>query len=243
MKHLILVTYVDDVGIGAKVSKDIDWLIERLRHHGFTLEREGSFVSYLGIKLDNDTTAKTITLTQPGLIKKIIKAAGMESCSKNHTPTCMQTLGLDPDGEPMDDAWDYRSIIGMLLYLSTNTRSDISLAVSQVARFSNAPKKSHATAVKTIIRYLKKTADCGMILKVDGTFNLDVWADADFCGLYRSEPARDPNSAHSCMGYIIFLGGCPLLWKSQLMSEIVLSTQESKYGALSQALHQLVVVQ
>lgn len=52
MKHLILVTYVDNVGIGAKVGKDIDWLIKRLRHHGFTLECEGSFVSYLGIKFD-----------------------------------------------------------------------------------------------------------------------------------------------------------------------------------------------
>jgi hypothetical protein len=47
----------------------------------------------------------------------------------------------------------------MLLYLATNTRPDIAFAVSQVARFSNDPKACHATAVKTIVRYLQKTRE------------------------------------------------------------------------------------
>ena len=64
----------------------------------------------------------------------------------------------------MTEEWNYRSIIGMLLYLSTNTRPDIAFAVSQAARFSNHPKQSHARAVKTIIRYLKGTQDKGTIL-------------------------------------------------------------------------------
>jgi hypothetical protein len=46
-------------------------------------------------------------------------------------------------------------MVGMLLYLSTNTRIDIAMAVSQVAHFKHfLPKKSSATAVKTIVRYL-----------------------------------------------------------------------------------------
>eukprot|EP00972_Heterocapsa_arctica_P038481 5669739-Heterocapsa_arctica.AAC.1 len=90
-------------------------------------------------------------MTQEGLIKKIIETAGMEDCNSNRTPTTKEALGSDEDGQPMEDKWNYRSIIGMLLYLSTNTRPDISFAVSQVARFSHAPKKSHASAVKTII--------------------------------------------------------------------------------------------
>jgi hypothetical protein len=48
--------------------------------------------------------------------------------------------------------------------LSTNTRPDISFAVSQVGRFSSPPKQSHAKAVKTIVRYLAGTTDKGMIL-------------------------------------------------------------------------------
>jgi spore germination protein GerM len=63
-------------------------------------------------------------------------------------------LGSDPDGETMREEWLYSSIVGMLLYLSTNTRPDIAFAVSQVARFNHSPKQSHAKAVKMIVRYL-----------------------------------------------------------------------------------------
>ena len=40
----------------------------------------------------------------------------------------------------------------MSLSLSTNTRPDIALTVSQVAQFTSNPKQSHASAVKMIIR-------------------------------------------------------------------------------------------
>jgi hypothetical protein len=53
----------------------------------------------------------------------------------------------------------------MLIYLTTNTRPDIGYAVSQVARYNKDPKQTHATAVKMIIRYLKRTRDKGMIVK------------------------------------------------------------------------------
>ena len=65
----------------------------------------------------------------------------------------------------MRKKWSYPSIIGMLLYLSTNTRPDIIFAVSQEARFTHDPKQSHATVVKQIVRYLARTADKGMIVK------------------------------------------------------------------------------
>ena len=60
-------------------------------------------------------------------------------------------------------------------------RPDIAFAVSQVCRFSVEPKKSHATAVKTILRYLKKTCDKGMIIKPTlNKLHLDLYVDADF---------------------------------------------------------------
>ena len=40
----------------------------------------------------------------------------------------------------------------------------------------------------------------------------------------------------SCLGYIVFLSNCPLIWKSQLPSKISLATLEAKYSALSQAM-------
>ena len=106
----------------------------------------------------------TIELTQKGLIAKIIEETGLQSCKPNLTPASQLALGRDDDGPRMTESWSYRSVIGMLLYLCTNTRPDISFAVSQAARFSSDPKQSHATAVKTIVRYLAATADKGIIL-------------------------------------------------------------------------------
>ena len=137
----------------------------------------------------------------------------------------------------MNESWNYRAICGMLLYLSTNTRPDISFAVSQVCRFGHAPKKSHATAVKMILRYLKATADKGMIINPRYTpFNLELYVDADFCGLFGQENCRNPDSVRSRTGYIIILAGWPIIWKSQLATHMSQSTLEAEYLALSSSL-------
>jgi hypothetical protein len=235
-KDLMVVLYVDDAGIAAPNHGLIDEFVEGLKKKGFDLTREGSFSEFLGIKFEEDAKAGTITLTQQGLIKKIIAATGLEDCNPNWTPAAQTALGKDPEGPPMHEDWSYPSIVGMLLYLSTNTRPDICFAVSQVARFNRNPKQSHAQAVKMIVRYLSRTWDKGMIVKPSGDLQIDCYVDADFAGLYRQEPDDSPTSAKSRLGYIISLGGVPLVWKSQLQSEISLSTQESEYSALSQAI-------
>jgi hypothetical protein len=59
----------------------------------------------------------------------------------------------------------YATDVGMWQYLAINTtHPDISFAVSQVSRFTHNPKKSHSTAIKTIICYLKRTKDKGTYL-------------------------------------------------------------------------------
>jgi predicted RNA binding protein YcfA (HicA-like mRNA interferase family) len=150
-KDMMLVVYVDDVGIAAKRAKDVNTLIERLTMQGFQLTREGSFSEFLGIKFETNPVDGSVNMTQKGLIKKIIETAGMSDCNPNWTPASTTPLGIDPDGEPMNESWNYRSVVGMLLYLTTNTQPDLGLCVSQNARFNHGPKKSHATAVKTII--------------------------------------------------------------------------------------------
>jgi hypothetical protein len=126
-----------------------------------------------------------------------------------------------------------------LLYLSTITRSDISFAVSQVARFNHNPKKSHASAIKTIVRYLHRTFDKGLVRPTVNLSN-DGYEDADFAGLHDRDPDCEASSAMSRTGYIITLGGCPILRKSQLQTEISLSTMESEYSALIASMRTLL---
>ena len=232
--------YVHDAGVASPTRDGIDTCVSELRDLGFDLDIEGDFSSYLGIKIDEFKDG-TRHMSQKGLIEKVISAAGMKDCNPNWTPTTQASLGLDPDGKPYDNIkWEYASIVGMLLYLSNNTRPDITFAVSQVARFTSKPKKSHAVAVQTILRYLQRTSDKGIIVAPDNTFNIKCWVDADFAGLYNREPDSSPNSARSRYGYITTFGGVPVYWKSQLISEICLSTLHAEYVGLSNALHLLI---
>ena len=241
-KDLIVISFVDDLGIQAPNKDIVDTFIKALEEKGFELTRKGSFSEYLGIQYETVSDG-SIVMKQTGLIEKIIDTTDMKDCNPNKTPTTKEALPSDPEGEDMDESWNYRSVVGMLLYLSSNTRPDISFAVSQVARFSHRPKKSHASAIKTIVRYLSGSKDKGTIFTRPKELKLECYVDADFAGLYGREPSEEATSVKSRTGYIISLGGCYLLCKSQLQSMIALSTSESEYGALSQAMRTLLPIQ
>ncbi len=147
---MFIIIYVDDCGIAAKSNDLVDELLQQLENKGFQFTCEGSFTKFLSINHACLPDGR-IELTQSGLIKKIISTAGMNQCKPNEVPTRCDPLGLDPEGPAMKDAFSYPSIVGMLLYLSSNTRPDIAFAVSQVARFTHNPKESHSTALKVII--------------------------------------------------------------------------------------------
>ena len=240
-ENMMVFLWVDDCGIIAPTMDAINEFVKRLKARGFELSVDSDFAEYLGIHFTRKDG--TITMTQPGLIKKIVEATGMTNCNGNFVPASQVCLGSDPDGPPMKEKWNYRSIVGMLLYLSTNTRPDISFAVSQVARFSTNPKQSHAQAIKMIVRYLWRTVDCGTIFRPTTAFKVDCYVDADFMGLHGRESEDEPISAKSRTGYIIHFGGCPLVWKSQLQSEIATSTFHAEYVALSQSMRVVVWLQ
>ena len=232
------VTYVDDCIWVSLDEKALDALIENVGKK-MELKVESKDISaFLGIQFTRK--GKMIELKQLGLIDKVIAATGMEDCNPISTPAEPTTLGKDVDGEPMQENWSYPSVVGMLLYLSSNSRPDICFAVHQAARFTHDPKQSHAKAVKRIIRYLKGTRDRGLIFAPKDGFQVDCYVDADFCGLWGSEPPEDPSVAKSRTGYVIMVAGCPLLWVSKLQTEVAVSTMMAEYIALSQSMRDML---
>ena len=147
------------------------------------------------------------------------------------------------DSEPFDNDFHYRSVIGMLNYLEKGSRSDIAYATHQCARFVDNPKVEHGKAVRWLVKYLLGTRDKGMTFKPDLTKGLEVFVDADFAGNWsKDEAARDRDTARSRHGYIIRYAGCPIVWKSQLQTEIALSSTESEYTGLSYALREVIPI-
>ena len=72
----------------------------------------------------------------------------------------------------------YRSIIGSLLYL-TASRLDIAFSMGVYARYQTAPKESHLTTVKRIIRYVNGTPDYGLWYSKDSNACLTGYSDAN----------------------------------------------------------------
>ena len=77
---------------------------------------------------------------------------------------------------------------------------------------------------------------------MDITHGLEVFVDASFAGTCDMQDAQtgDRDTARSRHGYIILYYGCPLIWKSQLQTEIAFSSTECEYTGLSYALREAI---
>ena len=97
-------------------------------------------------------------------------------------------------------------------------------------------------AVKKIAHCLKGVlgANQGLTFCTNQDPLLDLCVDADFAGLWKHEDDQDPVCVHSCTGFVITLGGCPVHWSSKLQTEISLSTLEAKHITLAQAMRELI---
>ena len=246
--QVICVTYVDDCLFFARNESDIDLAIAGIKKSGMDLQVEDSVAGFLGVHIDrysekdeNGIDVKFIRLLQTGLIDRIITALGLDTNATGvKTPAPTSPLPRDLDGEPFDHTFNYASVVGMCMYLCNNSRPDLAFAVNQCSRHSHRPTMKHAEYLKRVGRYLLATRDKGMIFSPSDSLKMDCYVDADFAGLYGYEDDQDPHCVKSRTGFVIFVGGCPILWSSKLQSEIACSTMEAEYIACSTACRDLL---
>ena len=166
----------------------------------------------------------------------------MDDCSTILTPLKTNALGKNENDDAAMEQWNYPSVVGMLLYLSRNSRLDIAFAVHQCARFTHCMKRSHKKAMKRIVQYLQGTKMKGLVIKPTQKLMMDLYADADFAGLWNAKDSNDPICTKSRTGVLVTIGNVPLLWKSKLQTKTALSTMENEYIALSQGMRELVAI-
>jgi hypothetical protein len=242
----IFIVYTDDTILLGPSKEEIDNLV-KLLEQTFKIEDQGELSDYLGIKIERKTDG-TLKWTQPTLIHSILKdlrleGEGLKNQPKIRTIPASSTVALtyhqdSPDHNPSE--FDYRQVIGKLLYLEKSTRPDISCVVHQCARHCAKPKVQHTIAVKRIGRYL--LAAKGLIMRPNQE-GMECWVDAAHATEWNNKTASDnPNSARSRMGYIITYSGCPMHWTSKMQTEIALSTTEAEYIALSQSMREVLPI-
>jgi Reverse transcriptase (RNA-dependent DNA polymerase)/GAG-pre-integrase domain len=238
---VICLCYVDDTLLFAREQESIDEVIAQLRQTDLTLEIEDDVAGFLGVQIKRNDADGTVTLTQTGLIDRVLEALNIEGLPPKDTPAD-EVLTLDKNGDPPNGTFNYASVIGMMWYLYGHSRPDLGFALSQAARFSFAPKRSHELALIRIGQYLKGTRDKGLVLTPNRAelLKVDCYVDADFCGLYEKEDKTDPTAVKSRTGYVICIADCPVIWSSKLQESIALSTMMAEYYALSTAMREVI---
>ena len=118
-----------------------------------------------------------------------------------------------------------------MLYLTTS-RPDIAFSVGVCARYQAAPKESHLTVVKRIIRYVNGTPDYGLWYSKDFNTCLVGYSDADW--------ARSVDDRKSTLGGYFYLGNNLVSWMSKKQNCVSLSTAEVEYIAVGSYCTQLL---
>ncbi|KAL0283008.1 UNVERIFIED_CONTAM: Retrovirus-related Pol polyprotein from transposon TNT 1-94 [Sesamum angustifolium] len=114
----------------------------------------------------------------------------------------------------------YASAVGIIQYVAQCTRPNIAYALSVTSRYQACAGEAHWTAVKTILKYLRRTKD--VFLDYSGReLILEDFSDASF--------PSDDDDAKSQWGFVFKLNSSVVAWKSSKQDTTADSTTEAEY--------------
>nr|GEY82656.1 hypothetical protein [Tanacetum cinerariifolium] len=175
---LLVQIYVDDIIFGStnpKYSKHF----EKLMHNRFEMSLMGEMKFLLRLWIHQSPSG--IFVNQAKYTLEILHKHGMDKGQSICTPMATKPkFVVDLSGNPVDQT-DYRSKIGLLMYL-TSSRPDIVQAICFCARYQSRLTKKHLKEVKRIFRYLRGTVNMGLWYPKGSSFELTAFSDADHAG-------------------------------------------------------------
>ena len=123
---------------------------------------------------------------------------------------------------------------GTLLYLTKHSRPDITKPVRELSKSMDGASKAHGIEMYRVINCVLEMKTLGLrmvpIFK-DGIWKLEALSGSDF--------ANDKDTRYIVYGYIIYFCGIPVAWKSKSMKNVVLSTTEAEYVAVSEVVKEI----
>ena len=229
---VFLVLYVDDIllmGNDIPTLKDVKAWLGKC----FSMKDLGDAAYILGIKIYRDRSRQLIGLSQSAYIDKILKKFSMHDSKKGYVPM-IPGMTLSKSQCPTSDLEvakmsriPYASAIGSIMYAMICTRPDVSYALSMTSRYQANPGEDHWTAVKNILKYLRRTKEMFLVFGGKDELIIKGYSDASF------QSDRDDCSSQS--GFVFTLNGGAVTWRSSKQSTIADSTTESEYIAVNEA--------
>ena len=101
------------------------------------------------------------------------------------------------------------------------TRYDIKYAVGNYSRYVVAPQEAHLSAVKNMLRYLRRTLDYGVVFHRDNNTSLEIFTDANY--------GKDWNTKKSMERIVYEIGNVLVATSGKLQTTISCSTIKVEY--------------
>ena len=231
-----LVLYVDDILL---IGNDVGHLtdIKKWLATQFQMKDLGNAQYVLGIQIVRNRKNKTLAMSQTSYIDKILSRYKMQNSKKGLLPyrygihlSKEQCPKTPQEVEDMSNI-PYASAVGSLMYAMLCTRPDICYSVGIVSRYQSNPGRDHWTAVKNILKYLRRTKDY-MLVYGSKDLILTGYTDSDF--------QSDKDARKSTWGSVFTLNGGAIVWRCIKQSLIADSTMEAEYVAACEAAKEAV---
>src|SRR5665811_487794 len=211
--------------------------LESAMQSKYVYKVKGDLSHFLGATYKRDWEKGTISANQGIYIDALVQQCGLEEANPVANPM-LQGVSIGPEHCPISDEErrdmqkiPYREVLGLMNYIATHTRPDISYPASMLGQVTNNPGRTHWEAMKRVARYLKGTRDLWLTWGRDGT-GLRSFVDA-------SHASKDL-LWKSMSGYIFLIAGGAVSWCAKKQEPVALSTAKSEYIAMTHAAKELI---
>ncbi|GMK58857.1 hypothetical protein CspeluHIS016_0602990 [Cutaneotrichosporon spelunceum] len=229
--RIILFIYVDDILVICDHISTAKSILEELGRL-WTITDLGPAHQILGMVLERDMEARTVTISQTAYIEKILVRHNIIN------PRAGRTSPLPTGEQPMvaDAAIDQRhfqEIVGSILWLAGTSRPDVAFAASLLGRHSHAPGEEIWAIAKRVLAYLYHTRDKKLVLGnvTNDSSSLVAYSDSDW--------AACP-TGRSTSGWVVFYKRSAVNWSSKRQGATAASTMEAEYYAAAGATHEII---
>lgn len=193
--------HVDD-GMGVSNSKSV-WAFVKVKiAERFGIKDLGPVSKYFGVEYERNRVTRELWMHQRDYIAFLLGEYGLTECNPVVLPIDPKHLLGPPDAvfpDVPDLRQHYVKLIGELIYLSINTRPDISYVVNMLAQYNANPEPRHFAAAKRVLRYLSGTIDLKLHYGGDRANDaLHAYADASWA---------NGTGRRSISGYVWFYAG------------------------------------
>jgi hypothetical protein len=204
--------------------------LEMSKH--FKMKDLGEAQHFLGMHITHNCSKKLLTINQFSFLEQILSDTQMSDCRPVSTPM-VPNISLTKASAPLTPTevqqfahMPYTRVVEELNFAMHISCPDIAYAVLTLSKFLSNPGIEHYHQLHHLLHYLRGTMHHSL------TFSL---SDQGLVGYPDSDFVSDKDDSRSIGGYVYYLFGSPISWRSQKQSIIATSSTEAEYISLSNA--------